>query len=187
MSKRFEIEATPLDGLLLLKRRPIADLRGSFARLFCAQELTAAGWHGPVAQINESRTRHQGTVRGLHYQKPPFAEIKLVSCLEGVIFDVAVDLRPQSPTYLKTYAAELSPENGCALLIPQGFAHGFQALTDDVRMVYVHSAPYAAEAEAGIDATDPTLAIAWPLTVANRSPRDEGLPPLLSSQERFTA
>ncbi|OLP53222.1 dTDP-4-dehydrorhamnose 3,5-epimerase [Rhizobium rhizosphaerae] len=187
MSKRFEIEATPLDGLLLLKRRPIADPRGSFARLFCAEELAAAGWHGPVAQINESRTRHRGTVRGLHYQKPPFAEIKLVSCVEGAILDVAVDLRPQSPTYLKTHAAELSAGNACALMIPEGFAHGFQALTDDVRMIYVHSAPYAAEAEAGIDATDPTLSIAWPLPVANRSPRDEALPRLSIPDERFSA
>ncbi|OLP58259.1 dTDP-4-dehydrorhamnose 3,5-epimerase [Xaviernesmea oryzae] len=187
MDKRFEIEETPLTGLLLVKRCPMADARGSFARLFCAEELSALGWKAPVAQINESRTRLKGTVRGLHYQKPPFAEMKLVSCIEGAILDVAVDLRPQSPTYGQHYAAELSAENAGALMIPEGFAHGFQALSDDVRMIYVHSALYAAEAEAGIDATDPTLSIAWPLPVAQRSPRDCALPRFSSFDERVSA
>lgn len=173
---RFAIEPTPIAGVYSVTRRRLADERGFLSRLFEPDELALAGWRGPIAQINETGTIRAGTVRGLHFQRPPHAEMKLVSCLCGRILDVAVDLRKASPTYLRSVAMELSQENGRALLIPEGCAHGFQALTDDVRMIYLHSAPYAAAYEDGLDALDPALGIQWPLPVVNRSPRDETLP-----------
>ena len=172
---RFITTALPLAGLTLVQRQYLQDARGAFARLFCAQELAACGWSGPIAQINHSRTRTQGSVRGLHYQKAPHAEIKLVSCLRGAVWDVAVDLRADSPTFLHWHAQILSADNACALLIPQGFAHGFQALTDDVELLYCHSAAHAPAFEAGLHAQDARLAIAWPLPVAALSPRDAAL------------
>jgi dTDP-4-dehydrorhamnose 3,5-epimerase len=129
-----------------------------------------------VAQINHTGTRKKGTVRGMHFQYPPHAELKLVSCLRGHIWDVAVDLRAGSPTFLKWHAEELSAENGRAMLIPEGCAHGFQTLTNDVEMLYVHSAPYVTESEGGVRATDPLLAISWPMPIAEISERDANHP-----------
>ena len=173
---RFLIEPTEISGVFTVTRRRLADERGFLARLFEPEELACAGWQGPIAQINETGTARAGTVRGLHFQWPPHAEMKLVSCTAGRILDAAVDLRKDSPTYLRSVAIELSAESGRALLIPEGCAHGFQALTDDVRMIYIHTAPYAAAHEGGLDALDPALGLAWPLPVVNRSPRDETLP-----------
>lgn len=165
----------PLAGLKRVQRRLQADVRGVFARLFCAQELAAAGWQVPVAQINHSLTRGRGTVRGLHYQRAPHAEMKLVSCVRGEVWDLAVDLRAGSPTFLRWHAERLSAAEGTALLIPAGFAHGFQALSDEAELVYCHSAPYAPQAEAGLHVRDARLAITWPLPVQGLSPRDAGL------------
>lgn len=181
--RRFLIEPTLIAGVYTVTRRRLADERGFLSRLFEPTELAEAGWRGPIAQINETGTTRAGTVRGLHYQTPPHAEMKLVSCIAGRILDVAVDLRKSSPTYLRHVALELSAENGRALLIPEGCAHGFQALTDDVRMIYLHTAPYAAAHEGGLDALDPALGIRWPLPIVNRSPRDESLPRLASGFE----
>ncbi len=169
---RFTLEPTPLAGLVTVQRQPLADSRGFLARMFCAQDLAPAGWTWPVAQINHTHTARRGTVRGLHFQHPPAAEAKLVSCLRGAVWDVAVDLRAGSPTFLQWFGTELSAANHRALLIPPGFAHGFQALADDCEMLYLHSAPHAPASEGGLDALDPRLAIAWPLPVAERSPRD---------------
>lgn len=169
---RFTLEPTPLAGLVTVQRQPLADSRGFLARMFCAQDLAPAGWTWPVAQINHTHTARRGTVRGLHFQHPPAAEAKLVSCLRGAVWDVAVDLRAGSPTFLQWFGAELSAANHRALLIPPGFAHGFQALADDCEMLYLHSTPHAPASEGGLDALDPRLAIAWPLPVAERSPRD---------------
>jgi dTDP-4-dehydrorhamnose 3,5-epimerase len=169
---RFEIHPTPLAGLLSIQRQRLGDARGHLSRLFCADELAAAGWQRPIAQINHTFTAARGTVRGLHYQRPPLAEMKLVSCLAGEVWDVAVDLRAGSPTFLHWHAEVLSAENGRALLIPEGFAHGFQALTDGVAMLYLHSTAYAPQAEAALQVHDPRLAIAWPLPVQGLSPRD---------------
>lgn len=165
-----------LPGLKRIERQIRGDARGFLARIFCADELASAGWIRPVAQINHTLTAQRGTVRGLHFQKPPWAEMKLVSCLRGEVWDVAVDLRPESPTYLRWHAEVLSAANHRALLIPEGFAHGFQTLGDDVEMIYCHSAPYAPEAEGGVNALDMRLAITWPLPIEARSPRDEALP-----------
>ena len=169
---RFTLTALPLPGLVRVQRQPLADARGFFERMFCADDLAAAGWTQPIAQINRSLTRQRGSVRGLHYQRPPHAEMKLVSCLHGEVWDVAVDLRADSPTYLQWHAERLSADNGCALLIPPGLAHGFQVLADHAELLYLHSAAYAPEAEAGLHPLDSRLGLAWPLPVTELSPRD---------------
>ena len=173
---RFSVEPTSLPGLLQLRRQRIGDARGFLARLFCAEELAAAGWPGPVAQINHTLTERSGTVRGLHFQHPPHAEAKLVSCLRGEVFDVAVDLRANSPTFLQWHAEILSAANCRSLLIPQGFAHGFQTLSDDCELIYLHSTPYVAAAEGALHARDPRLAITWPLEFTDVSERDSRHP-----------
>ena len=179
--KRLAITDLPLAGLKRIERQRIGDERGSLARVFCAEELAVAGWRGAIAQINHTVTAQRGTVRGLHYQNPPHAEMKLVSCLRGEVWDVAVDIRAGSKTFLQWHAERLSADNNYALLIPQGFAHGFQALTGDVELLYCHSAPYNAATEAALNAKDPRLAIAWPLEIAALSPRDAQHPMLSDS------
>jgi dTDP-4-dehydrorhamnose 3,5-epimerase len=176
LSTRLQARETPLAGLMVIERRRLSDERGFLSRLFCQDELAAFGWHGPIMQMNETGTVHKGTVRGMHFQRPPHAEIKLVTCTRGRILDVAVDLRVGSPTFLKHFAVELSEENGFSLLIPKGFAHGFQALTDDVRLIYAHSERYTGEAEGGLHPQDPALAIEWPLPVERLSARDASHP-----------
>ena len=173
---RLVVSDTALAGVRRVQRQRLGDARGHLTRLFCADELRAAGWDAPVAQINHTFTVRQGTVRGLHYQQPPHAEIKLVSCLRGQVWDVAVDLRRGSPTFLRWHAELLSADNGLALLIPRGCAHGFQTQSDEVEMLYCHNAAYAAAAEGGLHPLDPRLAVAWPLPVACLSPRDAGHP-----------
>jgi len=169
---RFAVDDMPLAGLKRLTRQRIGDQRGFLSRLFCADELAGAGWHRPIAQINHTLTAVRGTVRGMHFQRPPHAEMKLVSCIRGEVWDVAVDLREGSATFLRWHAERLSADNGHALLIPEGFAHGFQALTDDVELLYCHSMPHEPAAEGGLHPMDPALSIAWPLPAANLSPRD---------------
>jgi dTDP-4-dehydrorhamnose 3,5-epimerase len=173
---RFTITDLPLAGLKLVARQRLGDNRGFLARVFCAEELAGAGWSKPIAQINHTFTAKSGTVRGMHYQHPPHAEMKLVTCLRGEVWDVAVDLRANSPNFLQWHAERLSAENGRALLIPEGFAHGFQAMGENVELLYCHSAAYVAGAEAGLNPLDPALAIAWPLPVAELSPRDSQQP-----------
>jgi dTDP-4-dehydrorhamnose 3,5-epimerase len=175
---RFHCTPTPIDGVIVVERHRIGDERGFLARLFCAEELAAAGFRLPVAQINHTLTETAGTIRGLHFQHPPAAEDKLVSCIRGAVFDVAIDLRAGSPTFLHWFGAELSADNNRALMIPQGCAHGFQSLADASELLYLHSRPYAPAAEAGLDPFDPKLAIAWPLPVTTMSPRDSGHPRL---------
>ena len=171
---RFTITDTPIAGLKIVERQQLGDSRGCFSRLFCAEELAAAGWKKPIVQINHTLTQKQGTIRGMHYQCSPHLEMKMVNCIRGEVWDVAVDVRTNSPTFLQWYAERLSAVNGRALLIPEGFAHGFQALTDDAELLYCHSAAYAAEVEAGLNPRDARLAIAWPLAITELSPRDAG-------------
>jgi dTDP-4-dehydrorhamnose 3,5-epimerase len=173
---RFDITDSPLPGLKLIQRKPMGDDRGFLARLFCADELSTAGWQQPIAQINHTCTARRGTVRGMHYQQPPHAEMKLVSCLRGVIWDVAVDLRADSPTFLQWHTEILSAENHRALLIPEGFAHGFQTLTNDVELLYCHSAPHMPGAEGGINPLDERLDIQWPEPITVISERDHNHP-----------
>ncbi|MBS0372164.1 MAG: dTDP-4-dehydrorhamnose 3,5-epimerase [Proteobacteria bacterium] len=175
---RLTITPLPLDGLKLVEAQRIGDARGFLTRLFCAEELLSAGWSKPIAQINHTYTARRGTVRGLHFQHPPHAEMKLVRCIRGEVWDVAVDLRRSSASFLHWHAEKLSADNGRALLLPEGFAHGFQTLSDDVEMLYCHSAAYAPAAEDGLHAEDPRLAIPWPLPITELSARDQDHPPL---------
>lgn len=176
--ERFRALPTPLDGVLCIERRVLADERGAFERLFCADELAAYGFPSAPAQINRSLTRNPGTVRGMHFQYPPHGEVKLVSCLRGRVFDVAVDLRRASPTFLRWHGCELSGDNHRSLLIPEGFAHGFQVLEADSELIYCHSVAYAPAAEGGLHPLDPRLAIAWPLPPVGLSARDAAHPPV---------
>ena len=171
---RLETSDTTLAGLKLVRRQRLGDARGFLSRLFCADELAAAGWRRPIAQVNHTFTARQGTVRGLHFQHAPHAETKLVTCLRGEVWDVAVDVRQGSPTFLRWHALHLSAENALALLIPAGFAHGFQSLSEDVEMLYIHDAAYASQAEAGLNPSDERLAVDWPLPITELSARDRG-------------
>ncbi len=173
---RFEVEPLGPPGLLLLRRKTLEDRRGSFTRLFCAETFRAFGFSTSISQVNHTLTRQAGTIRGLHFQHPPHAEVKVVSCLRGSVFDVAVDLRRDSPTFLQWRSACLAPGQANTLVIPEGFAHGFQTLEADCELLYFHSAAYHPEAEAGLHPLDPRLAIAWPQPVTDLSDRDQGHP-----------
>lgn len=171
-----KLQALGLAGLYLIQQKVFCDERGRFARLFCQTSLTAQGRPFVIRQINHSRTSEQGSVRGLHYQQSGFTESKLITCVRGAVWDVAVDLRPDSPTFLRWHAEELRADDGRSLLIPAGFAHGFQALSDDAEVLYLTDADYAPEHEAGLSVSDPRLAIAWPLPVRNLSAKDASHP-----------
>jgi len=173
VSIRFDIQDTPLQGLKLLQRKPIGDARGYLERLYCIEELQPLLQHRSIKQINHTLTKQKGTVRGFHFQHPPRAEMKFVSCIKGEVFDVAVDLRRDSPTFLQWHAEYLSDSNWKTLVIPEGFAHGFQTMTDDCEMLYFHTAMYSKESEAALNALDPSLAIAWPIPITERSTRDQ--------------
>ncbi|MDP2246804.1 MAG: dTDP-4-dehydrorhamnose 3,5-epimerase [Nitrosomonadales bacterium] len=173
---RFSFLNTSIAGLKVVQRKPIEDDRGFLSRFFCAEEFEKHQFNKPISQINHTLTRKKGVVRGLHYQNPPFAEMKLVSCLKGEVFDVAVDLRIGSPTFLQWHAEILSAGNSSSLLIPEGFAHGFQTLTDNCELIYLHTAPYAKEAEGALNANDKQLSIKWPLQIAEMSDRDRAHP-----------
>jgi dTDP-4-dehydrorhamnose 3,5-epimerase len=175
---RLEFLPTSLAGLVVVQRSRIEDTRGFLSRLYSADAFAEAGVGKPIAQINQTLTRRRGAVRGMHFQWPPHAEAKLVTCVQGEVFDVAVDLRRHSPTFLRWHGETLSKSNQRSLLIPEGFAHGFQTLTGDCELLYLHTAPYAATAEGGISATEPRVSIAWPLDVAEMSDRDRGHPAL---------
>lgn len=178
MTSRFEVSDTVLPGLRVLQRKVVTDGRGYFERIFCAEDLRAHLGMRQVLQINHTLTTKRGTVRGMHFQHPPHAELKVVSCLRGGVFDVAVDLRQDSPTYMKWHGEVLNADNHRTLLIPEGFAHGFQALTDDCELLYLHTATYEPLAEGRANALDPRLGIAWPLEVSERSARDASIPML---------
>ena len=175
------LQALPLAGLFCLQQKIHEDQRGRFTRLFCEGSLAAFGQPLHVRQINHSRTALRGTVRGLHFQHPPQAESKLICCLRGAVWDVAVDVRQGSATFLHWHAERLEAGDGRSLLLPPGFAHGFQALTDEAELLYLHSADYAPQYEAGLLAEDPRLAIDWPLPVLQRSARDAAHPLLTDS------
>ena len=177
-SSRFDILDTPLDGLKLIQRKPLGDTRGYLERMFCVEELKSIISGDDIVQINHTLTEKRGTVRGLHFQYPPHAETKFVSCLRGEVFDVAVDLRRHSPTLLRWHAEILSASNHKTFAIPEGFAHGFQALTDACEMLYFHTASYRPEAEGGLNVRDSRLAIQWPQAMTELSRRDAAHPVL---------
>lgn len=176
MTDRFDVERTDLPGLLVIRRNPRADARGSLERLFGSSDLRSVMGSRSIEQINLTVTKRAGTVRGMHYQDSPHMETKLVSCLRGEVFDVAIDLRKGSPTFLRWHGEHLTEENHKTLLIPEGFAHGFQTLTSRCEMLYFHTAEYAPEAEHGINPRDPSIGIAWPQPVTCLSERDGAHP-----------
>jgi dTDP-4-dehydrorhamnose 3,5-epimerase len=173
---RFDFIPTPLAGLMLVQRKAMEDHRGFLSRFYCVEEFGGAGFGKHIAQMNHSFTRKKGAVRGLHFQYPPHAETKLVSCLRGKIFDMAVDLRHDSPTFLQWHGEILSAENRKSLLIPEGYAHGFQTLAEDCELIYLHTAAYYPEAEGALNVADPRLNIAWPLPIDDLSERDRNHP-----------
>lgn len=176
MPDRFDFHPTGFSGVISLERKPLGDHRGYLERVYCDDELGALLAGRSIVQINRTMTAMTGTVRGMHFQHPPAAETKIVSCVRGAVFDVAVDLRAGSPTFLQWHGEELSEANRRTLFIPEGFAHGFQTLTDDVEMLYLHTAAYDAQAEGGLNALDPRLNITWPGEITERSRRDQDHP-----------
>jgi dTDP-4-dehydrorhamnose 3,5-epimerase len=166
--------ALPLAGAYLIKLEAQRDDRGSFARTFCAREFHAVGLETVYVQANLSENARKGTIRGMHFQRDPHAEVKLVRCFRGAIFDVIVDLRPGSASRGKWFGAQLSEDDGTTMYVPKGFAHGYQALTDGAAVHYMASAYYQPGSEGGCRHDDPLLAIQWPLAVSSLSPKDAG-------------
>lgn len=175
-----------LGGAFLIDLEKREDSRGFFSRYFCEKEYSSHGLETRWVQMNTSLTRQPGSVRGLHFQRPPKAEAKVIRCLSGAIWDVLVDLRMGSPSFGKWLGFELNDDNRTMLYIPKGFAHGFQTLTDDCEMLYFHTATYQAGAEGGLNALDFRLAIKWPLGVTILSDRDRSHPMLTNEFEGFS-
>jgi len=163
---------TELPGVWLIELTPNLDERGSFTRTFCEREMADRGLENRFVQHSRSRSVQKGTLRGMHFQREPHGEVKIVSCMRGAILDVAVDLRPGSPTRHRWVAYELTPENNRMLYIPKGFAHGFQTLADDAEVSYLISEFYAPQAAAGVRYDDPALGIDWPLAPTTMSDKD---------------
>ena len=186
----MNVSVTPLQGVAVVETVFHRDERGSFGRLFCANELADIVGLRKIVQINCSTTRQVGAIRGLHFQRPPHAEMKFVRCLRGTVWDVAVDLRRDSSTFLKWYAEELDADNARMMIIPEGCAHGFQTLAGDCELLYLHTASYAQNSESGVAWDDPRLAISWPLPIpanGGLSDRDRRLPALSPNFEGLDA
>ena len=168
----MKINLTPINGLLVVETAILADDRGSFSRLFCPKSFPEILAEKKIAQINSSLTEKVGAIRGLHFQKSPALETKFVRCTAGRVFDVAVDLRAKSSTFLQWYGIELSAKNSKLLVIPEGFAHGFQVLEENSEMLYLHTEFYCPEHEPGIHYNDQSIAIDWPLPCSEMSAKD---------------
>ena len=167
---------TEMAGSFVIDVDPFTDERGWFARFYCKNEFEKIGHNKEWVQLNHSSTNKRGTIRGMHFQMKPFAEIKMVKCIAGSIYDVIVDLRNGSSTFLQWFGIVLSAENKKMLYIPEGFAHGFQSLEDNCELIYHHSEFYTPAAEAGIPFDDPRINIQWPLPATNLSVRDKNHP-----------
>ena len=156
----------------MISQSRVNDDRGSFGKLFESGNFRKIGFLHGIEQINISTNKKKGTIRGMHFQLPPFSETKIISCVKGKVFDVAVDLRKDSPTFLQWHAEILSCKNYKSFLIPDGFAHGFQTLEDDCELLYIHSGPYKQEYEGTINAFDPKVSVEWPIGVSAITSRD---------------
>ena|ERR1019366_4533159 len=168
----MQVHTTTLCDARLIHFEPVCDNRGFFARTFCAHEFAALGLETTFCQHSISFSTRKGTLRGMHYQREPYSEVKLVRCVKGAIWDVIIDIRPDSPTFRRWQGIELSCVNGHQLYIPKGFAHGFQTLSDDVEVNYLISEPYTPDAASGIRHNDRTFAIDWPLPITEISEKD---------------
>lgn len=185
MSEQIALYNLPLLGLKLVKRASISDKRGSLQRLYCHDIFIKNGIVEAIAQINYTTTSAIGAIRGMHFQYHPYAETKVISCLKGEIFDVAVDLRPESSTFLQWHGEILSPALNNSLVIPKGFAHGYQALSNDCELLYFHTEAFNQQAEGGISPFDTRLGIVWPLPITEMSERDRNHPPIMKDFKGF--
>ena len=169
---KFKSVGLEIPEVKLISRYKYADERGWLDKIYSSEVLSDFGWNTDIKQINHTLTKKMGTIRGMHYQYSPKAEMKIVTCLRGVIFDVVVDLRSQSDNFLKWVSVELSADSGISLFIPKGFAHGFQAMSNDVELLYLHSAEYDQINEGCLNPFDERLKISWPLNVSEISSKD---------------
>jgi len=166
------VKETSFRELFIIEKVFLEDSRGYFERMYCNETLKSFGHNIDIKQINHSYTKRSGVIRGLHFQKPPFAEKKIVTCIRGEVLDVVVDVRQNSPTFLEYFSIKLSAENHRSLLVPEGFAHGFQTLVDECELIYFHTANYNKDAEAALNALDPFIGIEWALPLSERSEKD---------------
>jgi dTDP-4-dehydrorhamnose 3,5-epimerase len=166
------IERAPLEGAAIIHAELFSDHRGTFSRFFCERELKEILGERRIVNVNFSRTRQKGAIRGLHFQYPPKEEMKLIRCIRGAVLDVIVDIRKNSPTFLQWFGIELSAENMLMLCVPEGFAHGFQVLEDESEMIYLTTELYYPEYEGGLRHSDPDLHITWPLKPTDISMKD---------------
>jgi dTDP-4-dehydrorhamnose 3,5-epimerase len=171
--KRFKINKTSFSDLFSVNLKPLKDNRGQFKRLYCNDEFISIMDNKPISQINYTFTKKKGSVRGLHYQIKPFSEKKIITCIKGEVYDVALDLRKNSPTFLKHFSIILSEKNNKMIVIPEGFAHGFQTLKENCEMMYFHSKPFNSKSERGINSLDPKLNIKWPLNFTKITYKDK--------------
>jgi dTDP-4-dehydrorhamnose 3,5-epimerase len=169
----MKIDFTPIAGVFVLQAEPHEDSRGSLTRIFCEHELSIVLQARHIVQINHTITHMPGTVRGLHFQNAPHAEMKIIRCLKGKVWDIAVDLRKGSPTFRHWHAQELSAQNNKAFVVPEGCAHGFQTLESECELLYLHTAAYHMTAEGGVAYDDPAFGIPWPLPKSHLSDRDQ--------------
>jgi dTDP-4-dehydrorhamnose 3,5-epimerase len=169
----IDCKPLPIEGLFLCESNQIDDNRGSFSRLFCRNEMEVSSGGIHIKQINTSKNKQKGTIRGMHYQQPPYGEVKIVQCLSGRVFDVAVDVRLGSSTFMQYYAVELSGEDNKAIIIPKGFAHGFQTLQDNTQLLYFHSEFYVPNSDTGLNPFDEKIDINWPMPVSVISDKDK--------------
>ena len=175
MEKKLNIKNTNFEGLFIIEPNIFEDNRGSFSRIFCENELSSI-LDFNIKQINHSVTSKRGTIRGLHFQYEPNSEIKMIKCVKGSVFDVVVDIRRNSETFLKVFSIELSEFNNKIIFIPKGFAHGFQALEDDTELIYLHSSLYKPSNEGALNPVDKILDITWPEDISNISEKDRNHP-----------
>jgi len=161
-----------LKDAYVIEPEPFQDSRGMFARIFCKNELSAINHSKEIVQVNHSINMKRGAVRGIHFQKPPKAEIKFVKCIKGSVYDVIIDLRRNSPTFLKWHGEDLTEKNMLMLFIPEGFAHGFQTIEPESELLYFHTEFYEPRFESGIRHDDPLIGVTWPLEVTEISKRD---------------
>jgi len=168
----MKFNETKIKGLYIAELEPLSDDRGFFERAYCNKELEKINIKKPIKQINHSSTATVGTVRGMHYQNSPYAEVKMVRCIVGEVFDVAIDLRRDSDTFLQWHGEYLNSENFKMMVIPEGFAHGFQVIKPNSELLYFHTESYTQKAESGMLFNDEKIGIKWPLQVTNISDRD---------------
>ncbi len=172
----MKFHSTPLKGAYLIELEPRHDDRGFFARAFCSREFSEIGLEPQFVQINHSFTRRKGTLRGMHYQLPPFAEVKVVRCIRGALYDVIIDLRPDSLSFGQWFGADLTADNRRIIYVPRGFAHGFLTTDDNTEALYLCGAFYSPEHERGLRFDDPRFKISWPFTPVEISEKDQDWP-----------